>query len=67
MIGPHRAGKRMVFPVADWRGMSALAMRNQAKAKQIPLNLDPDMAHRRAAAPFKKHKRIIFFKATTSL
>lgn len=66
MIGPHRAGERVIFAVADGRGSVAAQVRIHPEAQRIADNLNPEVAARIGGSPAKDNQRIEFLKAAAT-
>ena len=51
MIGPHVAGKGVIFAVTQWNGCAAPAMRWKLEADSIALHFNPEVAAGGACSP----------------
>ena len=65
MIGPHVAGKGVIFAVTQWNGCAAPAMRWKPEADSIALHFNPQMAAGGACSPAQQDQRIVLVEGAS--
>ena len=65
MIGPHVAGKGVIFTITEWDRCVAPAMEWKSKADGIALHLNPEMAAGGACPPAQQDHRIVLVEGAS--
>ena len=65
MIGPHVAGKSVIFAITQWNGCAAPAMRWKLEADSIALHFNPEVAAGGTCSPAQQHQRIVLVEGAS--